>query len=180
MVTQTTVVPPGWVTQALNWVGLRWPEGDTGRISAAGDAWLALGKALRDQQAAATAAAQVVWSPPNRGSIVDDFRQWWCQETGPQGNLLRAAGAAEATGAALRGLAVEILLLRGLFIAQLAWLVATLVGAGLLIAGSAGLGTVAVAGGGTLAVNQIRRTLVRQVELTGTRIGTQLIVGLLR
>jgi hypothetical protein len=38
MVTETTVVPPGWVSQALSWVGLRWPEGDTGRISAAGGA----------------------------------------------------------------------------------------------------------------------------------------------
>jgi len=180
MVTETTIVPPSWVSQALDWVGLRWPEGDTGRISAAGDAWLQLGKTLREQHAAATAAAQRAWSPPNRGGIVDDFREWWSQQTGPGANLLRAAGAAEATGTALRGLAIEILVLRGLFIAQLAWLVATLVGAGLLIAGSAGLGTVAVAGGGTLAVNQIRRTLVREVEVTGTRIGTQLIVGLLR
>ena len=180
MVTQTSTVPPGWVSQALDWVGLRWPEGDTGRISAAGDAWLQLGRALREQHAAAEAAAARVWSPPNRGGIPDDFRAWWSQQTGPGANLLRAAGAAEATGSALRGLAVEIVLLRAFFITNLALLVATLVSAGVLIVGSFGLGTLVVAGGETLAVAQIRRVLIRQVEVTGTRVGTQLVLGLLR
>jgi hypothetical protein len=179
MVVETSEAPTGWVSRALDWCGLRWPEGDTGQIKAAGNAWLALGRSLREQYGTATAAAQAVWSPPNRGGVVEDFQQWWSAESGPGANLLRAAGAVESIGAALLGLATEIVLLRVLFVVNLGMLGLTLAGLGLADVGTAGLATPAAVAAGAAAANEVRRRLIRRIQIATARIAAQLIVALL-
>jgi hypothetical protein len=177
---ETSALVPSWVTEALSWVGLRWPEGDTGRLTAAGDAWLEFGRTLAEQHRTAGMAAQMAWAPPHSGEYVDTFKAWWNAETGPGTNLLLASGAAAKIGAALRGLSIQIIALRAVFIADLALMATTLVAAGLLVVGTAGIGSVAVAAGGSFVVNRVRRTMMRRLQVTVTAVGAMLIVNLLR
>lgn len=176
-------VVPGWLSDALSWVGLRWPEGDATRLAAAGDAWLALARSLREvlrgNDIGADAAASRVWRA-NRGVPIEAFRAWWSAARGPSANLERAAGAAEKIGASLRGMSVQVALLKAAYVANLAALVAALAAAGFLIVGTAGLGTLAVAGGGTIAIGIARRAMVRALEAAVAAVTLQLVGVLLR
>ena len=178
--TAATSVAPGWLSQALEWVGLRWPDGDPDALTAAGDAWLALGRALGEQHDRASALSRQVWSAPNGGELADAFRVWWTARTGPGANLPRAAGAAVKIGTALRGLAVQITALRAVYVAQLGLLAFALGAAGLLIVGTAGAGTVLVAAGGSAAVTLVRQALVRRLRQAIAAVGALLVVALLR
>src|SRR5688500_11560868 len=83
----------GWLATALDWLGLRWPEGDPGALRELGDAWLACGGELRACEADASRTAAAVWTTrdpvggePLDGELVRDFRGWWSGPEGPSTN----------------------------------------------------------------------------------------------
>jgi hypothetical protein len=174
----TTV--PGWLRDALDWVGIRWPEGDVSGLSKAGSAWLTLAGGLREQATVAGRAAKAVWQAPQAGQFVEDFAAWWQADLGPDANLTRAAAAAERIGAALRGLAVQITILRAAYVAQLVALVTTLAAAGLLIVGTGGLAGLAAGAGSAALITAARRAMMRALQAGVATVGAVLIGQLLR
>ena len=150
---------PGWLSDALGWVGLRWPQGDSTELSAAGDVWLAFARTVREHRTSADAAARLVWDA-NSSEMVDAFRGWWNANGGPSTNLAQAASAAELIGTALKGLATQVAILKAVFIAQLTALVMMLVGAGLAVVASGGTSLL----GGAAAIEMARRAMIRAVE----------------
>src|SRR5688572_14579270 len=90
----------GWLATALDWLGLRWPDGDPGALRELGDAWLLCGSELQACEADASRAAATVWTAPGsggeplHGELVRDFRGWWSGQEGPSTNLRNASEAA--------------------------------------------------------------------------------------
>jgi hypothetical protein len=168
-VTQATesAVVPSALRQALEWVGLRWPEGDASKLSAAGDAWIEYARAMREalqgNNVAAESAAARVWDT-NRGLPIDAFRRWWTASRGPSANISGAVVAAENIGAALKGMSVQVSSLKALYVANLTSLVTMLVGAGVAIFLSGGLLALVSAGAATAAIAAARRAMLRALE----------------
>jgi len=175
-------VLPSALRQALEWVGLRWPEGDASKLSAAGDAWIDFAKAMREalqgNNAGADSAAARVWDT-NRGLPIDAFRRWWTASRGPSANLTGAAVAAENIGAALRGMAFQVSALKALYIANLTTLVTALVGAGIAVFLSGGLLALVSAGAATVAIAAARRAMIRALEAALAVVAASLIGVLL-
>jgi hypothetical protein len=166
---------PGWLATPLGWVGLRWPEGDVAGLAAAGDAWLAFARTLREQRDSAQAAAEQIWNS-NSGNTFAAARTWWTASTGPNANLTRAAQAADQIGAALRGMSVQISILKAAFVAELGAMVIALIGVGAFAAGTAGVGSLAAP-----AVIQATRVALRAViAMAVAAIAAELIGQLLR
>ncbi len=191
MVEQTVNDPrelgDGWAATALDWLGLRWPEGDPGALRQLGDAWLACGGELQACEGDAARAAATVWTAPDPvhgerpdGELVRDFRGWFTGPEGPRANLRNGSEAASSIGTAFHGLATEIDILRGFFVAQLGLLVASLVGASLVVIATGGLAGFAVAAGGQVALQSARRILIGRMRATAVRVAARLVGQLLR
>jgi hypothetical protein len=115
--TESTGVPPA-LAQALGLVGMPWPEGDAGKLAAAGDAWLEVARGLTEQRTAADAAAARVWTV-NRGDMIDAFKAWWTGTEGPSTNLANSAQAAQLIAAALKGHGAVVTALKAGYTASL-------------------------------------------------------------
>lgn len=173
---------PSYLSGALELVGLRWPDGNASQLWAAGDAWIAAARSLREAMTSGStggdAVAARVWTA-NQGQAIDQIRQWWTWDRGPSANLARAVTSFEQIGASLQGMSVQVASLKALYIANLAALVAAFAAAGIAIAGSLGLGAALAAAGSAAAIMITRRAMVRALQraiavVAGTLVGVLL------
>ncbi|HZM84594.1 MAG TPA: hypothetical protein VFC19_53415 [Candidatus Limnocylindrales bacterium] len=179
----TETQTPDWVKRTLEELGLIWPEGDVVKLFSAGDAWIAFATSLRDirsnERTGADRTAAQVWAN-NHGQPIDDFRQWWLWRRGPSANLAAAAVAADAIGASLKGMSVQVALLKAAFIANVFALAAAAVALGIAIVGSGGLAAAVVAAGGGFLVNRVKRRVQLAAQAALASVTAYLVGVLLR
>lgn len=174
---------PDWLKRTLEEFGLVWPKGDVVKLYFAGDAWNGFATKLREVKggsgAGADGQAALVWAD-NVGKPIDDFRQWWSWRRGPSANLAGAAIAADAIGASLKGMSLQVALLKLAFVANLAAIGAAAAALGIAIVGSGGLAAAVAAAGGGVVVNYVRRRVQRAMQAALASVTAHLVGVLLR
>jgi hypothetical protein len=163
----------------MNALGLVWPKGNASQLWAAGAAWIAFAVAVRDAKESAQAGAAQVWQV-NRGVPISNFQQWWSWRRGPSANLAGTAIAADAIGASLQGMSVQVALLKAAFLANLVALAAAFAAIGIAIFGTGGLAAAGAAAGGGLVIGYFRRRMVLALNMALAAITAQLVGVLLR
>lgn len=170
---------PSWAGELMNALGLVWPKGNASQLWTAGEAWIAFAVAVRDARESAQTGAAQVWQV-NQGVPISNFQQWWSWRRGPSANLAGTAIAADGIGASLKGMSVQVALLKAAFLANLVSLGATFAAIGIAIFASGGLGAALAAAGGGLVISYFRRRMILAMNLALAAIAAQLVGVLLR
>ncbi|WP_405723963.1 PE-PGRS family protein [Streptomyces sp. NBC_01537] len=156
---------PGEVAWVLNLLGYDWPEADESKIMEAAGAWRTFAEEVAQLEArGVTTAGQVISS--NSGDAADSFAEAWRQfSDGGDGYLSDARQTAEFIAVALDGVAVEVMIVKAMVIAQLIALAFEFAAAQ-----AAAPFTFGLSEGGLLAATQAARIAVRELLMRLRRV----------
>lgn len=115
---------PGFLTEALSYIGMNWPEADEDKLFDAAGAWGAFAGQLRDVESSTSAAAAQIWGG-NQGAAVEAFETWWNAQ--PKQHLTDDASGSESIGTILTMFGTATIALKGVYLVQLGILAATLI-----------------------------------------------------
>ncbi|MHA3702454.1 WXG100-like domain-containing protein [Jatrophihabitans sp. YIM 134969] len=115
---------PGFLTEALSYIGMDWPQADEDKLFEAASAWGTFAGQLREVESSTSSAAADIWSV-NSGAAVEAFQTWW--DAQPRQHLLDDASGSEAIGTTLTIFGTATIALKGVYLVQLGILAATLI-----------------------------------------------------
>ncbi|MFE2425377.1 hypothetical protein ACFXJ5_01255 [Streptomyces sp. NPDC059373] len=156
---------PGEVAWVLDLLGYEWPEADEDKIVEAANAWRTFANEVAQLEARGVTAAGQVTSA-NAGDAVDSFTEVWKKfSDGGDGYLSDARETAEFIAIALDAVAVEVVIVKAMVIAQLIALAFEIAAAQ-----AAAPFTFGLSEGGVLAATQAARLAVRELFLRLRRV----------
>lgn len=109
---------PSWLTEALEYVGVTWPEADETKLYEAGQAWLTFSQSSEEHAQAAIAAVDKMLKE-NSSHGLTAFDRYWEKVAGEGGYTANCRIVASAVAIALFAAAALVLLLKLLVIVQL-------------------------------------------------------------
>jgi hypothetical protein len=156
---------PGEVAWILDMLGYDWPEADESRIMDAASAWRTFAAEVARLEARGAATAGQVVSA-NSGDAVDGFAEAWRRfSDGGDGYLSDVRQTAEVIAIVLDAVAVEVMVVKAMVIAQLVALAFEFAAAQ-----AAAPLTFGLSEGGLLAATQAARMAVRELLLRVRRV----------
>jgi hypothetical protein len=159
---------PGEVAWVLNLLGYDWPEADESKIMDAAGAWRTFAEEVAQLEArGVTTAGQVISA--GSGDAADSFTEAWRQfSDGGDGYLSDARQTAEFIAIGLDAVAVEVMIVKAMVLAQLIALAFEFAAAQ-----AAAPFTFGLSEGGLLAATQAARIAVRELFLRLRRVITE-------
>jgi hypothetical protein len=155
--------PPSWITEPLSWIGINWPEQDSGRFDAMSDVYLRGADELSKLVESANRFAALVWTQ-NRGDAVKTFRKSWTGPGGPADNMAQTFATSVNHGVGAKAMATVTRVLKAAFCTECGILVGGLVAAGILVVTTGGLALVAGMAINAAAVQGTRITLGKLIK----------------